>query len=174
MLPAAAQSIGPHPACRGQVVQVRTPASLVPPGYLSYQTGFRAAEPCATTSGLCHTTGSRAIEYDEYQQEMGNETLNDVGRHCPAAKRRLFYRTGYADTGFWVWPVLGPLLFENESSDARDHCANERSMNLIPRPSHGSNPSQLLSAFPVPVLNLHVCCYAIPSLTSSTQPSSHI
>ena len=24
-------------------------------------------------------------------------------------------------------PLLGPLLFENESSDARDHCANERS-----------------------------------------------
>ncbi|KAI1386423.1 uncharacterized protein F4822DRAFT_316216 [Hypoxylon trugodes] len=27
---------------------------------------------------------------------------------------------------FWSWPVLGPLLVENESSDARDHCANER------------------------------------------------
>ncbi|KAI4870094.1 hypothetical protein F4820DRAFT_321212 [Hypoxylon rubiginosum] len=27
---------------------------------------------------------------------------------------------------FWTWPVLGPLLVENESSDTRDHCANER------------------------------------------------
>ncbi|KAH9887186.1 hypothetical protein F4778DRAFT_437384 [Xylariomycetidae sp. FL2044] len=27
---------------------------------------------------------------------------------------------------FFAWPFLGPLLFENESSDARDHCANER------------------------------------------------
>ncbi|KAI1762904.1 hypothetical protein GGR53DRAFT_499707 [Hypoxylon sp. FL1150] len=27
---------------------------------------------------------------------------------------------------FWSWPILGPLLVENESSDARDHCANER------------------------------------------------
>ncbi|RDA96252.1 hypothetical protein CP533_1764 [Ophiocordyceps camponoti-saundersi (nom. inval.)] len=27
---------------------------------------------------------------------------------------------------FTTWPLLGPLLFENESSDARDHCANER------------------------------------------------
>ncbi|EMR61642.1 hypothetical protein MGN70_014289 [Eutypa lata] len=27
---------------------------------------------------------------------------------------------------FWTWPFIGPLLFENESSDARDHCANER------------------------------------------------
>ncbi|KAI9171110.1 hypothetical protein HJFPF1_00590 [Paramyrothecium foliicola] len=27
---------------------------------------------------------------------------------------------------FFEWPILGPLLFENESSDARDHCANER------------------------------------------------
>lgn len=29
-------------------------------------------------------------------------------------------------TTFLRWPYLGPLLFENESSDARDHCANER------------------------------------------------
>ncbi|KAI6091400.1 hypothetical protein F4821DRAFT_255220 [Hypoxylon rubiginosum] len=27
---------------------------------------------------------------------------------------------------FWSWPILGPLLVENESSDTRDHCANER------------------------------------------------
>ncbi|KAG6009596.1 hypothetical protein E4U21_001963 [Claviceps maximensis] len=27
---------------------------------------------------------------------------------------------------FFTWSPLGPLLFENESSDARDHCANER------------------------------------------------
>ncbi|KAI0857639.1 hypothetical protein F4860DRAFT_351946 [Xylaria cubensis] len=27
---------------------------------------------------------------------------------------------------FWTWPLLGPLLFDNDSSDARDHCANER------------------------------------------------
>ncbi|KAI5463441.1 hypothetical protein BGZ63DRAFT_381464 [Mariannaea sp. PMI_226] len=27
---------------------------------------------------------------------------------------------------FFLWPFLGPLLVQNESSDARDHCANER------------------------------------------------
>lgn len=27
---------------------------------------------------------------------------------------------------FWSWPFLGPLLVQNESSDTRDHCANER------------------------------------------------
>ncbi|KAI1265593.1 hypothetical protein F5Y18DRAFT_40450 [Xylariaceae sp. FL1019] len=27
---------------------------------------------------------------------------------------------------FSTWPIFGPLIFENESSDARDHCANER------------------------------------------------
>ncbi|KAK7416060.1 hypothetical protein QQZ08_012142 [Neonectria magnoliae] len=27
---------------------------------------------------------------------------------------------------FFQWPYFGPLLVENESSDARDHCANER------------------------------------------------
>ncbi|KAI0537659.1 hypothetical protein GGR58DRAFT_332381 [Xylaria digitata] len=28
--------------------------------------------------------------------------------------------------GFGSWPLFGPLLFDNDSSDARDHCANER------------------------------------------------
>lgn len=32
-----------------------------------------------------------------------------------------------SDSPFWSWPFLGPLLLDNESSDARDHCANERS-----------------------------------------------
>ncbi|WYZ45047.1 hypothetical protein EsH8_VIII_000363 [Colletotrichum jinshuiense] len=27
---------------------------------------------------------------------------------------------------FLTWPIFGPLLFQNETSDARDHCANER------------------------------------------------
>uniref|UniRef100_A0A0D2XWG8 DUF202 domain-containing protein n=1 Tax=Fusarium oxysporum (strain Fo5176) TaxID=660025 RepID=A0A0D2XWG8_FUSOF len=27
---------------------------------------------------------------------------------------------------FFHWPIFGPLIVENESSDARDHCANER------------------------------------------------
>ncbi|KAI3318322.1 hypothetical protein HD806DRAFT_512554 [Xylariaceae sp. AK1471] len=31
-----------------------------------------------------------------------------------------------AKNTFTTWPLLGPLLFENEGSDARDHCANER------------------------------------------------
>ncbi|KAK8105997.1 hypothetical protein PG999_009356 [Apiospora kogelbergensis] len=31
-----------------------------------------------------------------------------------------------SDSPFWSWPFLGPLLLDNESSDARDHCANER------------------------------------------------
>ncbi|KAK4193759.1 hypothetical protein QBC35DRAFT_480174 [Podospora australis] len=27
---------------------------------------------------------------------------------------------------FWLPPLFGPLIFDNESSDCRDHCANER------------------------------------------------
>ncbi|TWU76572.1 hypothetical protein ED733_007921 [Metarhizium rileyi] len=35
--------------------------------------------------------------------------------------------SGRAGTSaFFAWPLLGPLLFDNETSDARDHCANER------------------------------------------------
>ncbi|TQN66259.1 hypothetical protein CSHISOI_09178 [Colletotrichum shisoi] len=35
---------------------------------------------------------------------------------------------------FLAWPILGPLLFENATSDARDHCANERSTYARPVP----------------------------------------
>ncbi|KAJ6444558.1 AP-2 complex subunit sigma [Purpureocillium lavendulum] len=30
------------------------------------------------------------------------------------------------ESAFFASPFLGPLLFQNETSDARDHCANER------------------------------------------------
>ena len=41
-------------------------------------------------------------------------------------------------SAFTQTPRWGPLLFENESSDARDHCANERSTEifLIPHPPY--------------------------------------
>ncbi|KAI8246793.1 hypothetical protein K4K55_003570 [Colletotrichum sp. SAR 10_96] len=52
---------------------------------------------------------------------------------------------GHAGTStFLAWPILGPLLFQNESSDARDHCANERSK--APPPPLLS----LSSCFPIP------------------------
>ncbi|KAI8629589.1 hypothetical protein F5Y19DRAFT_475577, partial [Xylariaceae sp. FL1651] len=45
---------------------------------------------------------------------------------------------------FMTWPLLGPLLFENESSDARDHCANERMSVAIALSFHlRSAPSTL-------------------------------
>ncbi|KAL1874457.1 hypothetical protein Daus18300_003475 [Diaporthe australafricana] len=39
-----------------------------------------------------------------------------------------YYDSSQADSAasFFVWPFFGPLLFENQTSDARDHCANER------------------------------------------------
>ncbi|RYP57962.1 hypothetical protein DL769_009184 [Monosporascus sp. CRB-8-3] len=42
-----------------------------------------------------------------------------------------FNTASEAESEFWTWPVLGPLLFENESSDARDHCANERTNPMV-------------------------------------------
>jgi hypothetical protein len=33
----------------------------------------------------------------------------------------------YESSIFCIPPFLGPLLFDNTDSDARDHCANERS-----------------------------------------------
>ncbi|RFU74524.1 hypothetical protein TARUN_7720 [Trichoderma arundinaceum] len=41
--------------------------------------------------------------------------------------KRLAISDGVADSSaFFQWPFPSPLLFANESSDARDHCANER------------------------------------------------
>ncbi|KIE02125.1 DUF domain-containing protein, partial [Metarhizium majus ARSEF 297] len=49
--------------------------------------------------------------------------------------------SGRAGTSaFFAWPLLGPLLFENETSDARDHCANERSTSL-PFPRDANAPA---------------------------------
>ncbi|KAJ2892787.1 hypothetical protein MKZ38_009371 [Zalerion maritima] len=31
---------------------------------------------------------------------------------------------------FFMWPFFGPLLFDNLTSDARDHCANERILSF--------------------------------------------
>ncbi|KAM0323474.1 hypothetical protein ACHAQA_008753 [Verticillium albo-atrum] len=35
-------------------------------------------------------------------------------------------RPEHRHSSFWTWPLFAPLLFQNETSDARDHCANER------------------------------------------------
>lgn len=49
-------------------------------------------------------------------------------RYPTKCKRSSCCRNGHAGTStFFRWPILGALLFDNESSDARDHCANERS-----------------------------------------------
>ncbi|KAI0546070.1 hypothetical protein F4679DRAFT_558884 [Xylaria curta] len=59
---------------------------------------------------------------------------DDPGTSClgpfsciPVEVDELIFTPGFQNTNtFTTWPLLGPLLFDNESSDARDHCANER------------------------------------------------
>ncbi|KAI1083431.1 hypothetical protein F5B20DRAFT_595450 [Whalleya microplaca] len=67
------------------------------------------------------------------QTDPEEATASCCGRLSLAGLRRpvevcdLEFDPGCASRNtFWTWPLLGPLLFENESSDARDHCANER------------------------------------------------
>ncbi|KAI0014426.1 hypothetical protein F4779DRAFT_10647 [Xylariaceae sp. FL0662B] len=70
------------------------------------------------------------------QADPEDATASCCGRLSLAELRRPvevcdFDRPGCGATrgnssAFWTWPLLGPLLFDNESSDARDHCANER------------------------------------------------
>lgn len=40
-------------------------------------------------------------------------------------------------SAFCLPPLFGPLIFDNENSDCRDHCANERSQPACPLSSHG-------------------------------------
>ncbi|KAI0387855.1 hypothetical protein F5Y04DRAFT_286817 [Hypomontagnella monticulosa] len=59
---------------------------------------------------------------------------NRVSRSCCGGGLKLSELSRPVEVGdcasgenvFWSWPFLGPLLVENESSDTRDHCANER------------------------------------------------
>jgi hypothetical protein len=43
---------------------------------------------------------------------------------------RLTARRPFGESVFCTLPLFGPLLFDNVDSDARDHCANERSISL--------------------------------------------
>jgi hypothetical protein len=49
-------------------------------------------------------------------------------RHSVGSALLTMYRNNdYRGLVFTESPLLGPLLFDNKTSDARDHCANERS-----------------------------------------------
>src|SRR4051812_41775806 len=39
---------------------------------------------------------------------------------------QLIYRVSEDGRLFFARPLFGPLVFQNDASDARDHCANER------------------------------------------------
>ncbi|KAN0096148.1 protein of unknown function (DUF202) domain containing protein [Hyaloscypha variabilis] len=46
--------------------------------------------------------------------------------HIPVQLRPVIADRHYESSIFCIPPLLGPLLFDNTDSDARDHCANER------------------------------------------------
>lgn len=52
-------------------------------------------------------------------------TLYQANRRRPPTHSDTGEASGWGSS-FFTWPFLGPLLFENQTSDARDHCANER------------------------------------------------
>lgn len=59
---------------------------------------------------------------------ISNQTtpLNTHTHPSPSHSDDTSFSCSPASSPFWVWPFFGPLLFENQTSDARDHCANER------------------------------------------------
>jgi hypothetical protein len=112
-----------------------------------------------------------------YQFDYGLRWLNGVylphssigGRHASlqlSGHNANMSIRHYESSIFCIPPFLGTLLFDNTDSDARDHCANERSTspyqfpslrhNLLPFPlqakTHPHDSIPLLSA----PLNLHV------------------
>ncbi|CAJ2513695.1 Uu.00g018140.m01.CDS01 [Anthostomella pinea] len=62
---------------------------------------------CCGPLSYTYSALTRPVEVGDYDRGFGATATGD-------------------GNAFFTWPFLGPLLFENESSDARDHCANER------------------------------------------------
>ncbi|KAK6212754.1 hypothetical protein LQW54_005022 [Pestalotiopsis sp. IQ-011] len=71
----------------------------------------------------------RAVQADEEEDDMSASCCGPLS--CANLRRPVEvdgdltseWRT---QNTFWAWPFFGPLVFENTTSDARDHCANER------------------------------------------------
>jgi hypothetical protein len=67
----------------------------------------------------------RPVIVNEYVPTYPLYTLQLKSRSRNANRNSLSRHQG--NTIFCVSPLFGPLLFDNTDSDARDHCANERS-----------------------------------------------
>ena len=69
--------------------------------------------------------------FSYFRRPLGSEPVN-VEECAPISLDRKFYHANAVfirhESGhiFLAQPLFGPLLFENSGSDARDHCANER------------------------------------------------
>jgi len=61
---------------------------------------------------------------DDEEEAGGRETYSPFG--LPLHLRPVNVLEHQADSIFCISPLFGPLLFDNTDSDARDHCANER------------------------------------------------
>ncbi|KAK0629726.1 hypothetical protein B0T17DRAFT_195576 [Bombardia bombarda] len=60
------------------------------------------------------------LPYSIFELSFERHLLSQISPICS------FSRSADDDNVFCLPPVFGPLLFDNESSDCRDHCANER------------------------------------------------
>lgn len=59
-------------------------------------------------------------------EEEGGPVNTYAPFHLPVQLRPVLAERHYESSIFCIPPFLGPLLFDNTDSDARDHCANER------------------------------------------------
>ena len=88
----------------------------------------------------------RSLDH-EHNSSLG-EYVQSLSRNITPStvseRDRLITLRNFSESIFCTPPLFGPLLFKNVDSDARDHCANERSMILPPLlPQLPHTPNQL-------------------------------
>jgi hypothetical protein len=77
----------------------------------------------------------------QLKQTRRNANRNSLSRH-------------QGNSIFCVSPLFGPLLFDNTNSDARDHCANERSTSPAMPSSPAISPTYLSHSKPHPLTSV--------------------
>ncbi|KXJ92172.1 hypothetical protein Micbo1qcDRAFT_175157 [Microdochium bolleyi] len=86
--------------------------------------------PAASPPPCPSPTSHRARDYGYCCGLFAPVDVEDCTARSSHAHSHFHYPFGSGSSDnnntFWTTPLLGPLLFENSSSDARDHAANER------------------------------------------------
>lgn len=101
------------------VCRIRTPATAVAHSRRPVRLGVLLVSCHTRSSQLAHHTYAYHISTHMHNHSQDNKLTQHSSDSSPGGGSS-------SSASFFAWPFLGPLLFENQTSDARDHCANER------------------------------------------------